>query len=1325
MATVYPEGPLDDYFRDEGDDDSLLTATLAEANDHRRSDLPSSLEDELNGISTGFNNDMEFRRRSNESGHTTLVNSQSPFQGEVEVEVEADDRMEHKGWTGVRPNVPGPSTSPPIMNPQQHQHHQYALDSSTQRRLKEMVPGKFPSPTRLSFDQETFAEKFKYTICSSGLLEKDYVPALSGGLALGSEGEGEGEQQTAGRDHEAGYTGDDRVIGSDLGKEAQRWIEFARERWDLTLAGLCLLLGIVLSMGIWTLAALILILGGGGSAWYMGKTTPADNITPTLAKSPSFPQETAKTRALASLTTFISQSHNLNSTLSSSLTLLDPHPYNLNTHHTLRVTLHRLTGNMTDHLATATSTLLERTDRKELGVLGEMYDIPVVGSFFYSRRHRHPLSSSSEEDDYDNYEAEEEDLSDPRGLDRPSPMSIGGLSNSTRSPFGNGTIPRRGSRASVPFSATQTASSPLKRLHTHSHRTQHLSLMSQRDADDRFTQLPDRTPRLSRRSSADRLDSARSLRVERPRHERRITEADEEAEEEQDEADDGDGDISRSDRSGSDGDGDGDDRTKDIRPVKSAITPSPTSPILQDPARIVSIVPRTPILTKGTPRGSPSPFQHVPSPLSRRLSTASEGLQPLRTAALVTPSRSSGRSPSLLSSPLISGREASVPPSSAPLRAALSLDPESGGGSGGNPKRRSLQNMPYYHSSDDERGQPTSAGLTRTRSMPLSDLQALRTASSTGFRSRRSSLNPVYGLGMSPNLGPPSANASLAGLGYGSPLQLPSSSFPPDKRSSISTILSQHSTRPSLTLKRVESVSPLTAPALKAGCLGIHLKRRRLACCLLGLRFGESEEYWEEVRVALQVLIEGIAEERTALEAELKEAQKEAEAMAALNNSKPNINIFGSLSDAWSPADSVLSFNINGHGLGEGGGKDFAPRTSDEALLLSHFDTMGSALVNAWMELSSFREALKAEDVNSAVRGDGWAEIRSKLGDAVREWERGREILSRMKDEQDDHGDETVQDERDSRELPAFMRAWDDAGVEADGDGDTSQSTSLQTDRDHENENENEELNDPSRPIMINEGEHLPPVGKDTIFEAISLPPLSNEKDLLGKMSRAERITLAKEAREMGLSLSDMLKTRASASGGENQAGMGQATEKEMRMKGGLVVDELRGVISVIRRMKEGEGEGQHNPGYEGGHINRENSILQIPNVESRLTPESPLSPSTTDGPSRPVERKSREYSSGESHEIDNADSDRDNQRGTTDTESVSASSALVNKHSEDHGEEEDGPQSAKRVEKVSLAPPLPISFDIGELKRSFQFPGSRGDSGSGIGNGVEKYVLE
>ncbi|WWC94731.1 hypothetical protein V866_001579 [Kwoniella sp. B9012] len=1060
MATSFADaGPLDEYFRDE----------IESSNEHRP----------VQGQNLDMEMDLDNQTRrssglSDESGDITLVDRSSLSPNTL------------KRWTGSLPNSAGPSNT---------------------NIFNVVVPGKFPSPSRLSFSDETFAEKFRYLICSSGLLEKDYVPASSGGL--------ESE------------LGDDIPENNEnTWKVLEGWIQKGKERWDLVLASLALLMGLMISLGLWTILGLSSV-GILGIGWYKELVPISKDISNNTTASSD--HDTPQSAALASLTKFITQSQNLNNTLLSSLSLLEPHPYNLYTHNPLRVTLHRFTGNMTDHLATATSTLLELTDRRELAVLGEMYDIPVVGSFFYSRgRRHHSITDSSSEEEYD----------------QPIPVHRPGLPHrpsSLPSPQKHNHAAHN-STSSLPAYAS---SSPLKKLHS----AQRFSFSSSPGGDDRFTQLPDKTPRLSKRASVEWLRDTwpQSPRYERPRHERRITEADEEAENEDT--------TTTSDQSMSSDDNtpvklDRRDSSTDVQ-IGSTVV-SPKSPRAGGRAGLGVTIPRTPILTRETPRGSSaSPFRHIPSPLSRRLSNASERLQPLRTAAMATPSRSLPGSTTLLPSPFMNDPSSAsdiVPPSSAPLRAVTSLDPQlstSEAGTSGNPKRRSLQNMVYYHSSDENdphqslSSGPLSAGLTRTRSMPLSDLQALRSASTAGGgggRSRRSSLNP-------------SAIRSSIGLGIGFPTDVK------NKRSSLTT-LPPPSPDPSLNLnlRRVESISPLTTPSLKASCLGIHLKRRRMTCCLLGLKFRENQDdsYWRDVKGILDDLVCSMIEEKRILEEVLKDSEREERIIRLLNSDKhehPKKYDIG-LSDIWSPSPIESVFPDHK--------RDYAPKTPDEVLLNEHMDKLAQALIGSWKELSKLRESLgsNSEDERMGLMND-WIGVRSRLGDGIREWERGKEVILRMTShnhgsddvqvssltEDDEH--RNVEQEKDVRQstspLPEFMKSW----------------TTTNDDENQDQESADKSLEDAEEP--------LPPVGKDLIFEATSSLPLNEDKVLLSKMSREDRIKLTKQAREKGISVVELLNAK------DGQNSEKEKDVREMKIRSGQVVDELRGVIGSIRRMKVGD----------------------------------------------------------------------------------------------------------------------------------------------------------
>lgn len=97
--------------------------------------------------------------------------------------------------------------------------------------------------------EDSFAEQFKYRICSSGLLEKDYVPGLSGVSDADAE-----------------------PIKLDCRGLVRKWMEIGKERWDLLAAGACLLVGLVMGLGVIKSAGLLLVLSllACSYVWYHG-----------------------------------------------------------------------------------------------------------------------------------------------------------------------------------------------------------------------------------------------------------------------------------------------------------------------------------------------------------------------------------------------------------------------------------------------------------------------------------------------------------------------------------------------------------------------------------------------------------------------------------------------------------------------------------------------------------------------------------------------------------------------------------------------------------------------------------------------------------------------------------------------------------------------------------------------------------------------------------------------------------------------------------------------------------------------------------------------
>ncbi|ORY28142.1 hypothetical protein BCR39DRAFT_588833 [Naematelia encephala] len=935
------------------------------------------------------------------------------------------------------------------------------------------------TPERQNHTHAEFEERFKYLICSSGILEKDYVPGLGGGddsnsNSLYPELPTEANQDQGTANPETGITGAIRLV---------------RGRWDVVTAG----------------AVLLLALGKLGDLFFLGISLVAVvaaafiiyrrwNITTTSATPiPDSP----RTSTLNSLVTFLSQSRQLDQTIDRALVLLQPQNATTTptpTFQPLRVAIHRLTGNMTDHLASATSRLLEIVDKHELTVLGEMYDIPVTGSLYSPR-----LSQANGDDD------EEEDKTAIISASVPSPKRAAFFSPSIKT---HDQSPR--SYSPSPMTASQSLPG-----HARSHHLS-ISVRPQLPGDDRFTLLPSRTPRISKRSSFDAetwsaVRSEGSTSAKRPKHERRITEADEE------DADAVEPGVLLEEKPNVIGLGvlpneDAISVNLGILPqeellqaARSPFTPRRPSPLSRDryQDRPVVTPPRTALLDLSL--NSTTTWSAPPSPaMTSKQSNSSPAMSTIfpRSSPQSYPSRS------LLSSPFPRTHSTSLPStdslpvSSTPNARRRSLQSINGHHRqsesfstpvSSNAKRRSLQNMPYYPS--ETLADIPGADLSRTPSIPASELQATRSASATGSRRSSTVASPRLDYGVS--ISTPIANPSI---------------------------------------KRISSVSPLTVPGLKASCLGIHLRRRRVACCLLGLRFESVDAYWKEVDQLLKDLEEGVVEELRGLETALKEAEKSFRIVPEQYNAHR--------SPPWIP--SAWASNSSQR-------VDFAPRSSDEDLLVGHISELRQALVDTWHRLDEAEAELRG-----ASRLDlAWAGVRQEIGKMVRAWERGREAVRRIStaevplsemDQEHPQANETTEGK-----YPDFISTWQEASATDEDTG----STSLDTDRPSSLEDEEHETVEHD-----DLGEVLAPPGEDILYEAT--PQLGPSKTVSKGMSRDERIRLTKQARTKGLTLASMLDVE----------GSDKAQIDNLRLAGGRVVEELRGMMGLIQMRKTRGGDG-------------------------------------------------------------------------------------------------------------------------------------------------------
>ena len=408
-------------------------------------------------------------------------------------------------------------------------------------------------------------------------------------------------------------------------------------------------------------------------------------------------------------------------------------------------------------------------------------------------------------------------------------------------------------------------------------------------------------------------------------------------------------------------------------------------------------------------------------------------------------------------------------------------------------KRRSLQSMPYFHSDKSDITSPGRASISgssdmgRSTSLQVSDLQMLRDQSTNGL--------------IAPSSIESLASSRMFALGFGH---------------------GRTPTRPSRMI-RSPSLSPLTLPGLKAACLGVHIKRRKVACCLLGLRFYQDDEYWTEVKRVLDDLVTGI---NNAVEV-LQAAEQEAKALdSTLRPVQQHTSVPPWLTGIHSTTDRP----------------EFAPRTSDHVLLNQQIENLEATLYQTWSDLQAVRSSIGSTD----HLADSWSGIRGNLGELVRTWERGKDIVSRLDAANRPDIADSEGEEGDIEPLPTFLRAWDEEQEPSSNATDSVRSTSVDTHDTFSSHAHQMQLFDTAAT------EVLPPPGQDMVFESVTMPVGTQRS----KLTREERIKLMKEARESAPHLAE---------------GRGVV---EM---GGDVVGELKSMIGIIRK-KKGIPETEPNP---------------------------------------------------------------------------------------------------------------------------------------------------
>lgn len=348
--------------------------------------------------------------------------------------------------------------------------------------------------------------------------------------------------------------------------------------------------------------------------------------------------------------------------------------------------------------------------------------------------------------------------------------------------------------------------------------------------------------------------------------------------------------------------------------------------------------------------------------------------------------------------------------------------------------------------------------------------------------------------------------------------------------------------------------------------------------------------YWDEVNSTLEELSRKIKEEREVVEDVLRKVRKEMAIKETLDNLVGGRSGFSDMGISTVEAIFPFPTTLNDQQ------RDFAPKTSDQRLLVEHIDKMSSSIVKVWGELANLRSTLGRE--GEGETSERWAKVRESVGEVIREWERGREVSNRMDEhcQEETLGNNEVGEESEEAQepkMPDFLRAWEDTS--------RSRSTSPETDRQsfinkiHLAEHPSISPHHDESSLVLDQ---LPLPGKDTVFESVSAP-LPRAKTTLNGMAREERIKVMREARAKGVNIEDLL--------GVTELGK----VEDARKRGGELVSELEGVIDIIRKMKEPEFEGEYKKTVKTDAQTEQPSLVSpfISSISAPMTPS--LTPSS------------------------------------------------------------------------------------------------------------------
>jgi hypothetical protein len=390
---------------------------------------------------------------------------------------------------------------------------------------------------------------------------------------------------------------------------------------------------------------------------------------------------------------------------------------------------------------------------------------------------------------------------------------------------------------------------------------------------------------------------------------------------------------------------------------------------------------------------------------------------------------------------------------------------------------------------------------------------------------------------------------------------------------------------------------PLSFSALQ-NALRNALASRRYACAhLLALRFdgedadldgdegksgwgreGDEEAYWEDVRSVMGLLTSTLVDAAMRLTEALEDAEdmRRREVVEVDVGSREGSVSPSPVGRKWVDKDKTRPVRS----MAQMVPLSFAPMPSHLSRFAAHVDAISSAMNEAGDNLEQCVASLREEPEDTLARRQGlghdvpalvaYERLRRELGLALRECERGRERLLDLIAASNPSPE--PEDTADADDLPGLGH---DMGSD---ESDKHDSNSPLFDFDREDligagvgitvvsgDNVGEGLPDDatSHLLRMASSHHLPPQGIEQVFEAEPEPAVTFTRER-SKLTREERIALAKTRRDSGLGLS---------------ADEGKSTMKpaqETWGPGGDVVQELKDVIWQVgerrRKMMTTEG---------------------------------------------------------------------------------------------------------------------------------------------------------